>query len=1303
MKPIKDNYPVFEANQVLTNVHLNDIFNYLDEQERLTRANLIGIGIVCGLEIRLETAGANATVHISKGCGVTSEGYLIVESEDVALVSYREYTLPNDPDYPPLKKKDTEPHTQYPLWEMFAAGEPNTTALSTIPNLKDKAVLLFLELKAESLRNCSPNNCDDKGAQVTATVKRLLIETDDLVKIVAEANTFGTDLTFADLEAVLLARLNLPDLRLPRLNVPNTGLATSEEVFATFHSVFQADKLALNTGKALSAAYHAFNPIVKDMYATDPFAAFSEKFGFLDTVPQTTTQVLFLQYYYDFFDDILKAYDEFRWKGAELMCACCPPKETFPRHLMLGMLFPASVSNPGVYRHHFLASPIIGDCEERTNELKLLFQRLVEMIKSFTNTPLPKPLGADTSAKDAQIRITPSQFGDVPPGDKAIPYYYLQNGAPPLYASWNLEKNRRKRAHQNLSYRSDEYQNPAAPSFVKDPLHYDLEPYNFLRIEGHLGKDFRSVMQTLLSLKTRYRLPIEIITLRTGVFDEKIPIDLSKEECRFQDLEALYDALREEFRCFLAKELAFFYDLPVREVSESETAVRSIIPVLIKYRPDFLVKSDRLGAMFEDQYQQKIFSDVLLGLVSDILNTAFFRIIFRIVRLDEALAENLVDMDFDNLANRYHELEEAVRELETRRETRFSQLEGADSILRAEEIDDRLEAILFNCRPDALQSIHIEYQRRIRAVKQKQFLSFFLQKNPGIQHKAGVPLGGTFIIVYHDDPEPALNPNFTFVRDSLNFSANTVVSNVNSLANKEINTAAIADAFTRISANRTLVVDPDIRFVLGTFIGQVPDLGIIAPPAGNENRSIIDQAADELADGTVIADFFLPYLCCSDCSPIQFTLPAAPLGVAVAIGCTGANGTAEVTVTPQGGIAPFTYQLDARSFQPLTGNLVLAAGTHTLLIRDSTGTASAQQSLVIPALLAIGSEQYIDSIAAKTYQVRFSIAGGRVPYKTESGVIVDNVYTSVPVKSGESINVIITDSAGCKVSNEFKHSVCNLPCGGQSQRCAYRLWIQPPTKNTPYDVYTHEGPARFRFNGKDIVLPDVDALLQIPTAELGLDGKFQNVIGRVVKKLNAIINEALVKEFGAELGNNRWVITYAPTATDPFSILWIEHFVCDTFNLEFGFTFAKPDPAYSLTVRYTNEKDAATGALFDGAIFTNRRLDNKKMRVPAFDCSARNQCSGSEFRKLCEGVDFKLKLAIEALRNNQFSLEGAVSGMDAAEITAWVWDIVDTQSTEPFYEGRTVVAQVQKPVGTVVLTAITQKGCFSFADTAFRQ
>jgi hypothetical protein len=72
MNPVHDQYPVFEANQILSNLHLNALFDYQDEQGRLTRANLVGIGIVCGLELR--RAPGAATVQLTRGCGITSSG-----------------------------------------------------------------------------------------------------------------------------------------------------------------------------------------------------------------------------------------------------------------------------------------------------------------------------------------------------------------------------------------------------------------------------------------------------------------------------------------------------------------------------------------------------------------------------------------------------------------------------------------------------------------------------------------------------------------------------------------------------------------------------------------------------------------------------------------------------------------------------------------------------------------------------------------------------------------------------------------------------------------------------------------------------------------------------------------------------------------------------------------------------------------------------------------------------------------------------------------------------------------------------
>jgi hypothetical protein len=90
---IANTYPVFEADQVLTNDHLNSLVNYLDQQDRLTRMKLVGSGIVCGLEIE----PATSEIKISKGCAVTSQGFMVLHC-DTVYTHYVPYTAPAFPD-----------------------------------------------------------------------------------------------------------------------------------------------------------------------------------------------------------------------------------------------------------------------------------------------------------------------------------------------------------------------------------------------------------------------------------------------------------------------------------------------------------------------------------------------------------------------------------------------------------------------------------------------------------------------------------------------------------------------------------------------------------------------------------------------------------------------------------------------------------------------------------------------------------------------------------------------------------------------------------------------------------------------------------------------------------------------------------------------------------------------------------------------------------------------------------------------------------------------------------------------------
>lgn len=1483
MKATQEKYPVFEANQVLTNEHLNQLFTYLDRQERLTRANLIGIGIVCGLEVRYDSAVQ--TIYLSKGCGITSEGYLVMQPEDAELVAYRKVT--EDLTYPPFKNTnplDPDPalNTQYDLWELFPKDEPNVKTIDTPANfLDEKAVLLFLELKNAKLRNCSPNNCDDKGAETVVRVRPLLIQLSYLLKIIAKENQLNTTITASELETALLSRLNLPDLRLPRYDVPNTNPATSNDVLAAFHAVFQTDQVVSNLGKALSAAYTAFKPILPQ--DSDPFASFTTTFGFLEQAPVNTNQVRFLPYYYDFIDDLIWGYDEFCRKGMALLCACCPPEGLFPRHLMAGLIVPKT--NASVYRHSFRPSSAMGGCEAQEQEVRQLFQRLVEMIAQFaTNPPLPTlPTGSPT---DTQIRITPSKLSDAPLSEKAIPYYYGQTGATPLFQLWNAEKTRRNRAIQNLSYRSDEYV-PAAPAFVTKPLRYDLESYNFLRIEGHLGKNYQSVLSTLLTLKTQYRLPIDILALRTGAFDENIPVDLSKEQARFQDLEALYDALREELLSALAEGTRALYE--TKTAKNNESAGEAKLSLLKKSPPTYHYVTNSVGFWYESNLTRMAAAPYIDVDQNNITaSTIWFTVycplfastvapdpkfyphivsIFYFTKLAEILPESLDQLGFADFENKYQDLVGLTRYFRSEEAKKVPT--DFEQFMPQEDLIDQFDRVLFACKLEPIRSIVEEYKRRLKEIKQKQFLSYFLQNNPGIQHKAGVPMGGTFILVYHDDPDPVIRDSIADVEALQDASFDLRAESLQNTApiQSRVKRELLSKSLSRISKNRLLTEDEDIRLVLGTLIGVVPQRPIDRPPVQEDAvKKIIDAAVSELTDGTVIADFYLPYLYNSGATPVQFVLPKVKPSFTYEIGCTNEAGLAEVTLTPKGGIAPYSVKVDNEDYKPLDGVLSLPTGARKLVIQDAETTESNPQTIQIGQQLTLDEPQYVCSEdGGNTYVAAFSIQGGKGPYTASRGTVTNATYTSDTLPGDTDVDITITDSRSCTATKTVHHSClpplnftiqtgctnpnneapvtilptggtapyqvqvdqgvpvaiegpvmlaegthqfivsdavgavtpvqsvaiparitltvdpaeyhcedgkyqalvhiaggtppyfyvntagekqpvnenvfatdpfpsgeevtinvsdsnpancepasipvkhtceaseppCNLPHGGQSQRCAYRLWLQPPAQEIFYKDYQQQSSVKLRYNGEDLPLQDASTLLRIDPQALTND--FNRAIGEAIANLNKAINQAITAKFGP-IGRDYLQLTYEPDARDPFSIFWIEYFIkdeqtFDRFTIEFDYSFTKPNQLFDkIHVVYTSDPDV-TQTVFRGTILDYRvREQTKQIRIPAFNCFEHNLCLGTAFESHCRPRDIQLSI------QNAHGLVGGVTGIDPNDIAVWIWDFPQEEMREPFASGqRLTVTKVNGGFPKVNhLTIITADGCSFTVERIFQ-
>ena len=556
-------YPIFEADQILTSGHLNDLVVYLEEQERLTRNKLIGIGIVCGLQVNYTATGRRKEIAISKGCGITSEGYLVVMDQTVCT-HIREEEYMDPVDYPDLAgMKLIEMLTQE---EASLEENADVSPISTISEktLQEKAVLLYLEKLDEDLKNCIPEDCNDKGKKRIFTIRKLLVDKAELRQLISRKQGFKTPQTETTLENAVNGTFHLPDVYVPRVVVPPVNgiqLSTLQGVYAS--SINSAiPQLAAGIGKTSELLQPALEDI-QDENLTESNLLRVLLALFEDLKKNEPTA---LQYFHDFMNDLAEAYHEFRDEAFDLLSMCCPDESLFACHLMLGEVIDDGECEPSIYRHLWYPSPIHDSPNHLTQKVRNLYQRLLVLLRSFE---IPN---VDS------IVVTPSKSGMYPLAERAIPYYYRVNDTTNLYRHWDYDKKRKCRAGTNLSYHASKYADPQNKSrfaATLAPLNFSLAKNDFFRIEGHLGKNYQSAIQSIQQQRDQYGLAFDIVALKLGRVPDAPVID---QQCFFRDLDTQFSALRQEMLCFLTKESNYFANIeyqPKAARTSSETGSSS--------------------------------------------------------------------------------------------------------------------------------------------------------------------------------------------------------------------------------------------------------------------------------------------------------------------------------------------------------------------------------------------------------------------------------------------------------------------------------------------------------------------------------------------------------------------------------------------------------------------------------------------------------------------------------------------------------------------------------------------------------
>jgi glutathione peroxidase-family protein len=531
---ITPSYISFEDDQVLTAKQMNTFLNYFDDQDRMSRICLSGVGIVCGFEVKYNTVENPNVLVLTQGCGFTTDGDLFhlwenignegLKTFDFDQIIYDTYVsfTDNKALYKPYFYNGED---QIELWELLPVDSIiSGQAISDKSDLNDMVVLLYLESYPQDSDLCVGINCDNLGVKEVQNLRVLMVSKANADHILSYDQIFSPQDLFE-------TYMDLNDVVVPRVILDQANTFTLNAMKTAYQSAILSDNIVSDLQESI---LDMLTKVGMDTVGIDINTQIGTLFS-SGTMPDQ-----FFQYKYDLFKDVVDTYMEMKELFLHSSTDCCPDIKSFPKHLFLGVLVPTEqdilYKN---YRHSFYKSPILGHGHENFEKFKSLVDRLKNQLGSYISGTLA-----------TTVKITPSKFGTHPLGDKAIPFYYKlsnQNVEEPLLKSWNYEKTLVNKQGRNLSYHTALLQNTPA---IQTPLKYNLEPYNFLRIEGGQGLTYTNAISQINALKTANGLSFDLKALGITI-PSTATVNVEDYPCEFSDLNAMLQSWRAEYECIL--------------------------------------------------------------------------------------------------------------------------------------------------------------------------------------------------------------------------------------------------------------------------------------------------------------------------------------------------------------------------------------------------------------------------------------------------------------------------------------------------------------------------------------------------------------------------------------------------------------------------------------------------------------------------------------------------------------------------------------------------------------------------------
>jgi hypothetical protein len=779
--PVIESIPYFQPNQILTKDHLNRVVDFLEQQEHLTRQRLIGIGIVCGLQFRIDqqTIDRGApSVFISEGVGITSEGYIIYhpakESGGIRYTHIRNYPpFPSQIEYDPFLDSLSGLPVG-PIKELFTEDLSNeltpAPALLTDIDLLNKVIILYLDKKEECVQKCDGENCDEKGKNRNLPLRVLLVDQDLTANHMLDYGYRLND-SVNDMDHILFPEYSLPSISLRRFGFNNFNTPFRLETITNWNSFYKTYQKIIVEDMSMvhNILYKDLLPITKDLFIAQGFNLsvdpLPDLFAGLTTIIEhvKNNQTIYVQYFYDFLKDVVDTYHEIREELFAWHSKCCPSRDYFPMHLMLGettpynriqiyQFDPAAYEVPRIYRQNFIPSPIKDEQAEHHKRIKQLIQRLVLMIDNFLiNGPELHSKG-DKGDKGDKIKIISDKTCEAKLGDRKIPFYYNVIGFPvdkPLYKFWSYNKTVQNRNREISGYNSYLYSKDQTKKTGDDPLQFDICKYPKLGIEGHVGMDIYTATKNLIDIRKDRNLPFDILALKLNNKKSRVKNHFSNifiaEDKLFSDLQSDYLTERNEFVC-CCKDLKEF-------MRKHHWII--IFGFVEMYLAVFGAQLSTLTS----------FQRSLLATLLNILRNALRDFINSLDEIMTSLPENIKDFNFQKLysiypvittytgvfkyiINTWGDIESySFNAKPPAGNFRLSWLEGDFSSILLNFWEIHLDKLGDDCVINKFYTFYYLFNQRVQTFS---LFDGFNSKINGIEHIAGTNKGGTFILVYDD-------------------------------------------------------------------------------------------------------------------------------------------------------------------------------------------------------------------------------------------------------------------------------------------------------------------------------------------------------------------------------------------------------------------------------------------------------------------------------------------------------------------------------------------------------------------------